>query len=171
MVRDRRHPKPLRKRAPVTPSRPTRCKPKAVCNPFIVIDPGGFDVPPNSVHSAGYVRFRHRQRGMGRPVLLAVKRGVHRRVSRQQPYGNHHRRNKRDHVWIMVRTPNIPQAGYKILLACVARPGYPLSSPRCRSGGPRTVAGRRRTLPEAEFQGGRRIRMIRLSVSPQASDS
>jgi apolipoprotein D and lipocalin family protein len=39
-------------------------------------------------------------------------------------------RNKRDHVWIMARTPTIPEAGYRELLERVAGLGYDLSKVR-----------------------------------------
>jgi apolipoprotein D and lipocalin family protein len=39
-------------------------------------------------------------------------------------------RNKRDHVWIMARTPTIPEADYRELLERVAGLGYDLSDVR-----------------------------------------
>jgi apolipoprotein D and lipocalin family protein len=37
-------------------------------------------------------------------------------------------REKRDYVWIMARTPSIPDADYQKLLALVARQGYDIST-------------------------------------------
>lgn len=90
--------------------------------------PGGFDAPPRSIHSVGYV-----QPGTGNAVWG---------VQFFWPFKTEYiiaylddsysetiiARNKRDYVWIMARTPNIPQAAYQALLARVARLGYPLSA-------------------------------------------
>ena len=83
----------------------------------------GFEGTPKAYHSKGIVLGEHGA-GWGQQYLWPFKADY--RISYVSPAYETTviTREKRDHVWIMARTPTIPQADYDRLVEVVARQGY-----------------------------------------------
>ena len=85
---------------------------------------GAFDGPLKTVHPRGFVLDRKSNALWGMQFVWPIKADY--RIAHVDPGYTQTiiARQKRDNVWIMARTPQIPEADYQRLLATVAALGY-----------------------------------------------
>lgn len=91
---------------------------------------GGFDGPLKTYHPRGFVRDTATNATWGMQFLWPFKAEflithLDERYT-QTVIG----RSARDHVWIMARTPTMPEADYEALVAALLRQGYPVEQLR-----------------------------------------
>jgi len=88
---------------------------------------GGFDGKLKTYHPKGFVRDRESNALWAMQFVWPVK-SEYRIVYVSEDYGQTIiGRSKRDYVWIMARTPQIPEADYRSLLEIVKEAGYDVS--------------------------------------------
>ncbi len=88
---------------------------------------GAFDGPPKKYTPRGFVRSDPSNAIWGMRFIWPIKadfRITHLADDYSQTIIS---REKRDYVWIMARTPNIPEAEYQALLKIVVAQGYDMS--------------------------------------------
>ncbi len=85
---------------------------------------GGFDGPAKRMTPRGYVLDPRSNAVWGMQFIWPIK-GDYRIIHLAPDYSQTViGREKRDYLWIMARTPQIPEADYQKLLALVAEQGY-----------------------------------------------
>ncbi len=90
----------------------------------------GFDGPPRTMEPRGFVRDTTSNAVWGMQFIWPIKADY--RIAHVAPDYSQTvvGREKRDYVWIMARTPSIPEADYQRLLAFVGEQGYDVSKVR-----------------------------------------
>jgi len=100
---------------------------KGVIRTTFTFNKGGFDGPRKQYHPKGFVRDRKSNAVWGMQFLWPIK-AEYRIVYVSEDYDRTIiGRSKRDYVWIMARTPQIPEDTYASLLAIVEEAGYDMS--------------------------------------------
>jgi len=88
---------------------------------------GGFNGKPKTYHPKGYVRDKESNALWAMQFVWPIK-AEYRIVYVSEDYGQTIiGRSKRDYVWIMARTPQIPEPDYRSLLEIVEEAGYDVS--------------------------------------------
>lgn len=88
---------------------------------------GAFDGPPRSYHPRGFVLDAASNARWGMRFVWPIK-ADYRIVYLNDDYSQVVvARERRDHVWIMARTPELPEADYQRLLAVVGAQGYDIA--------------------------------------------
>ncbi|MGD2128978.1 MAG: lipocalin family protein [Lysobacterales bacterium] len=88
---------------------------------------GGFDGPEKEYHPRGYVLDRQTNALWGMQFIWPFK-GDYRIIYLTDDYSvTVIGRNKRDYVWLMARSPTLPEASYDEALQVIADAGYDIS--------------------------------------------
>jgi len=112
----------------------------AVIHTTFRFNKGGFHGPLKTYHPKGFIRDRETNAVWGMQFLWPIK-AEYRIVYVSEDYRRTIiGRTKRDYVWIMARTPQIPEEDYSMLLKIVEEAGYDI--------------GRVQKVPQAVFPGG-----------------
>lgn len=91
---------------------------------------GGFNGELKTYHPKGFVENRESNAVWGMQFVWPIK-ADYRIVYLTEDYSQVIiGRNKRDYVWIMARTPQIPEADYQHMLKLIAEMGYDISKVR-----------------------------------------
>jgi apolipoprotein D and lipocalin family protein len=88
---------------------------------------GAFDGPPKKYTPRGFVRSDPSNAIWGMQFIWPIKADFRITYLAQDYSQTIISREKRDYVWIMARTPTIPEADYQALLKIVAAQGYDMS--------------------------------------------
>jgi apolipoprotein D and lipocalin family protein len=88
---------------------------------------GGFDGPEKEYHPRGFVRNTATNAEWGMQFIWPFK-GDYRIIYLDEDYSvTVIGRNKRDYVWLMARTPTLPEAKYEEAVQVIAEAGYDVS--------------------------------------------
>ncbi|HTY41232.1 MAG TPA: lipocalin family protein [Thermoanaerobaculia bacterium] len=107
-----------------------RLRPDGVVETTFTFRRGGFDGPPKRYTPKGYVLDRRTNAVWGMQFVWPIRAEYLITYLAEDYSATIIGRNKRDYVWIMARTPQIPEAGYARLLALVGEQGYDVSRVR-----------------------------------------
>jgi apolipoprotein D and lipocalin family protein len=107
-----------------------RLAPDGTIDTTFTFNKGAFDGPRKQYRPRGFVRDTRSNAVWGMQFIWPIK-ADYRIVYVSESYDRTIvGRLARDHVWIMARTPQIPQAEYRDLLAIVERAGYDINEVR-----------------------------------------
>lgn len=104
-----------------------RLRPDGVVETTFTFRKGGFDGKPKRYTPKGYVRDKGTNAVWGMQFVWPIKAEYLITYLAEDYSETIISRNKRDYVWIMARTPHIPEADYARLLALVGEQGYDVS--------------------------------------------
>ncbi|OOG46808.1 lipocalin family protein [Rhodanobacter sp. C01] len=91
---------------------------------------GSFDSPVKAIHSTGFVNTGSGNAVWGVQVFWPIKAQYIVAYLKDDYSQTIVARDKRDYVWVMARTPSIPQTDYAALVARVQQLGYSLADLR-----------------------------------------
>ena len=104
-----------------------RLRPDGVVETTFTFRKGGFDGKLKRYTPKGYVRDKLTNATWGMQFVWPIKAEYLITYLDEDYSTTIISRNKRDHVWIMARTPRIPESDYARLLALVGEQGYDVS--------------------------------------------
>lgn len=104
-----------------------RLRPDGVVETTFTFRKGGFDGKPKRYTPKGYVRDKRTNATWGMQFVWPIEAEYLITYLDEDYSTTTISRNKRDYVWIMARTPRIPEADYARLLALVGEQGYDVS--------------------------------------------
>jgi apolipoprotein D and lipocalin family protein len=91
---------------------------------------GSFDGPTKTYRPTGFVSDDPSNAIWGMQFIWPIKADYRVMYLNEEYTQTVIGRNKRDYVWIMARTPSIPQADYDAIIALIAEQGYNVSQIR-----------------------------------------
>lgn len=107
-----------------------RLRPDGVIETTFTFRKGGFDGKEKQFNPRGFVRDRQSNAAWGMRFVWPVKAEYLITYLSPDYSVTIISRNKRDYVWLMARTPQIPESEYERLLALIAEKGYDVSQVR-----------------------------------------
>ena len=107
-----------------------RLRPDGTIDTVFTFNQGGFDGPPKRYNPRGFVLDPVDKSTWGMRFIWPIKAEFLITYLNPDYTQTVIGRNKRDYVWIMARTPEMPEADYQRLLTELAAQGYDLSKLR-----------------------------------------
>lgn len=107
-----------------------RLNPDGTVDTVFTFNKGGFDGPPKRYNPRGYIVDKVNNSTWGMQFIWPFKSEYLITYLNQDYSQTVIGRNKRDYVWIMARTPQIPEADYQQLVGDLKAQGYDISKLR-----------------------------------------